>query len=207
MSAQAAVVEATAAPLVQEALDRLFVEARTHGRWLQTPVDHRLLRKMYELARLAPTSANSQPARVVFLTTRASKERLRPALAPANVEKTMTAPVTAIVAHDLAFYEQLPKLMPHVDARSWFASQPAEQIERAAAHGGAMQGAYLITAARALGLDCGPIGGFDHVLVDETFFPEGGWKSNFLLNLGYGDSAGLHPRQPRLSFEEACRIL
>jgi len=207
MSARIAVAEVTAEPLVQGALDQLFGEARTHSRWLPIPVDHRLLQKMYELARMAPTSANSQPARVVFLTTRASKERLRQALAPANVDKTMTAPVTAIVAHDLAFYEQLPKLMPHVDARSWFANQPAAQVERAAALGGAMQGAYLITAARALGLDCGPIGGFDHALVDDTFFPEGGWKSNFLLNLGYGDSAALHPRLPRLSFDEACRIL
>jgi 3-hydroxypropanoate dehydrogenase len=207
MSARIATMEMTRAPLVQGALDQLFGEARTHSRWLPIDVDDRLLRKMYELARMAPTSANSQPARIVFLTTPSAKERLRPALPPANVEKTMTAPVTAIVAHDLAFFEQLPKLMPHVDARSRFASQPPEQIERAAAQGSAMQGAYLITAARALGLDCGPIGGFNHSLVDETFFPEGGWKSNFLLNLGYGDAAGLRPRLPRLSFEEACRII
>ena len=119
----------------------------------------------------------------------------------------MAAPVTAIVAHDLRFYDQLPKLMPHVDARSWFASQPGDRIERATSHGAAMQGAYLILAARSLGLDTGAIGGFDHAKVDETFFPDGTWKSNFLLNLGHGDPAGLFPRNPRLAFDEACRIL
>ena len=166
-----------------------------------------MLRELYELARMAPTSANSQPMRLVFIKTREARERLRPALAPHNVEKTMTAPATAIVAHDLAFYEQLPKLMPHVDARSWFAHQPADQIERAALQGAAMQGAYLILAARALGLDCGPIGGFDHAKVDATFFPNSHWRSNFILNLGYGDPEGLFPRNPRLEFAEACRIL
>lgn len=187
-------------------LEQLFLEARTHNRWLDRPVDDRLLHELYALARMAPTSANSQPMRIVFVKSREAKERLRPALAPANVEKTMTAPVTAIVAHDLAFYEQLPKLMPHVDARSWFAARPADQIEHAASHGTAMQGAYLILAARALGLDTGAIGGFDRQRVDADFLQDTGWRSNFLLNIGYGDAAGLHPRNPRLSFDEACVI-
>jgi len=188
------------------ALGQLFVEARTHSRWQPEPVDDALVRELYELARMPPTAANTQPMRLLFLQSRASREQLRPALAPGNVEKTMTAPLTVIVAHDLAFYEQLPTLMPHVDARSWFVGKPAAAIERDALHGGAMQGAYLILAARALGLDCGPIGGFDHERVDETFFPDGRWKSSFILNLGHGDPAGLHPRNPRLAFDDACRI-
>ena len=188
-------------------LEQLFLAARTHNRWLPEPVDDAVLRELYALARMAPTSANSQPLRLVFLTSHEAKERLRPALAPANVEKTMTAPVTAIVAHDLEFYEQLPALMPHVDARAWFATKPAAHIEHAAAQGSAMQGGYVMLAARALGLDCGPVGGFDHAKVDEEFFPDGRWKSNFLLNQGYGDPAGLHPRNPRLAFDEACRIM
>ena len=188
-------------------LDQLFLAARTHNRWLPRAVDDALLRELYELARMAPTSANSQPVRLVFLTSREAKERLRPALAATNVDKTMTAPVTAIVAHDLAFYEQLPKLMPHVNARAWFATKPAAQLERDASLGASMQGGYVMLAARALGLDCGPIGGFDRAKVDAEFFPDGTWKSNFLLNLGYGDPDGLHPRNPRLAFVDACRIL
>lgn len=193
--------------LDRSSLDQVFLEARTHNRWLDRPVDHLLLRELYELARMGPTSANNQPMRLLFVESREAKELLRPALAPGNVEKTITAPVNAIVAHDVAFYDQLPKLMPHVDARSWFAAMPEDQVERAAAQGSAMQGGYLILAARALGLDCGPIGGFDHTLVDETFLSGTGWKSDFILNLGYGDPAGLFPRNPRLEFEEACRIL
>ena len=192
--------------LDHEALDLLFLGARTHNKWLSSPVDDELLRELYGLAKLPPTSANSQPARFVFVTSREAKERLRPALAPQNVEKTMTAPVTAIVAHDLAFFEQLPKLMPHVDARVWFASRSAELIERAAFQGSSMQGAYLMLAARALGLDVGPLGGFDSTKVDAAFFPDTSWRSNFLVNLGHGDHAGLHPRNPRLDFDEACRI-
>ena len=207
MSANVLTIDVAPARLDRASLEQLFLEARTHNRWGDQPVDDSLLRELYELARMAPTSANSQPMRVVFVKSREGKERLRPALAPGNVEKTMTAPVTAIVGHDLAFYDQLPKLMPHVDARSWFATRPADQIERAAFQGGTMQGAYLILAARALGLDAGAIGGFDHAKVDEAFFPESGWKSNFLVNLGYGDPAGLYPRNPRLSFDEACRIV
>ena len=193
--------------LDRASLEQLFLEARTHNRWLDKSIDDGLLRELYELTKFAPTSANSQPLRLVFIKSREAKERLKPALAPQNVEKTMTAPVTAIVAHDLEFYEQLPRLLPHVDARSWFAHRPAEQIERAAFQGSSMQGAYLILAARALGLDAGPIGGFDAATLDAEFFPDGKWRSNFLVNLGYGDPAGLFPRSPRLDFEEACRIV
>ena len=189
-----------------EMLKRLFLDARTQNRWVDTPVADALLHELYALTRLAPTSANSQPMRLVFVKGAAAKERLKPALAPQNVEKTMTAPVTAIVAHDLEFYEQLPKLLPHVDARSWFAHRSAEQIERAAFQGSSMQGAYLILAARALGLDAGPIGGFDAAAVDAEFFAGSTWRSNFLVNLGYGDPAGVYPRSPRLNFDEACRI-
>ena len=193
--------------LDRASLEQLFLEARTHNRWLDKSIDDGLLRELYELTKFAPTSANSQPLRLVFVKSREAKERLKPALAPQNVEKTMTAPVTAIVAHDLEFYEQLPRLLPHVDARSWFAHRPTEQIERAAFQGSSMQGAYLILAARALGLDAGPIGGFDAATLDAEFFPDGKWRSNFLVNLGYGDPAGLFPRSPRLDFDEACRIV
>lgn len=188
------------------ALDQLFAHARTHNRWLDRPVDTHLLRELYDLTKFAPTSANSQPMRLLFVTSPEAKARLKPALMPANVEKTMTAPVTAIVAHDVEFYEHLPKLFPHADARSWFAHRPADELARIAQHGGTMQGAYLILAARALGLDCGPIGGFDNAAVDAAFFADTTWRSNFLVNLGYGDLAGLFPRNPRLEFEEACRI-
>ena len=207
MRAVAAAVAPAASRLDAGSLQQLFLAARTHNRWLPEPVDDGVLRELYALARMAPTAANSQPLRLVFLTSREAKERLRPALAPANVEKTMAAPVTAIVAHDLEFYEQLPALMPHVDARAWFAGKPAAQIEHAASQGSALQGGYVILAARALGLDCGPVGGFDHAKVDEEFFPDGRWKSNFLINLGYGDPAGLHPRNPRLAFDDACLIM
>jgi 3-hydroxypropanoate dehydrogenase len=193
-------------PVDESTLDQLFLEARTFNRWMSTPVDEAQLRELYALARLAPTSANSQPMRLVFVRSPEAKARLRPALAPQNVEKTMTAPVTAIVAHDLEFYEHLPKLLPHVDARSWFAHRPAEQNERAAFQGSSMQGAYLIMAARALGLDAGPIGGFDAAKVDAAFFPDSTWRANFLVNLGYGDRTDLFPRNPRLDFGEACRI-
>jgi 3-hydroxypropanoate dehydrogenase len=206
MSAQISTLDLDRTRLDEATVKQLFLDARSHNRWLDRPVDEALLRELYHLTALAPTSANSQPMRIVFVKSREAKERLRPALAPGNVEKTMTAPVTAIVAHDLDFYEKLPKLMPHVDARSWFLNRPAEQKERAAFLGGTMQGAYLILAARALGLDCGPIGGFDHDTVDAVFFAGGLWRSNFLVNLGYGDPAGLFPRHPRLDFEEACRI-
>jgi 3-hydroxypropanoate dehydrogenase len=206
MSEQVATMDIARAALDAAVLDQLFFEARTHNRWLAAPVAPEVLRRLYDMARMAPTSANSQPMRVVFVASADAKARLKPALAPANVEKTMSAPVTAIVAHDLQFYDELPKLLPHVDARGWFAGLPADARERAAFQGSAMQGAYLMIAARALGLDCGPIGGFDKAAVDAAFFPDGRWRSNFLVNLGYGDPEGLFPRNPRLTFDEACRI-
>jgi 3-hydroxypropanoate dehydrogenase len=155
---------------------------------------------------MAPTSANGSPARFVFLTTPEAKRRLRPALAPLNVEKTMAAPVTAIIAWDTEFYDHLPKLFPHADMRSYFVGNPA-LIEETGFRNGSLQGGYFILAARAVGLDCGPMSGFDAEKVNAEFFPDGKWKVNFLCNLGYGDKSKLYPRNPRLSFEEACRVL
>ncbi|WP_165231676.1 malonic semialdehyde reductase [Aquisphaera insulae] len=188
------------------ALDVLFREARTHGAWLPKPVPESLLREVYDLARLGPTSANASPARFVFVTTPEAKERLIPALMPGNVDKTKAAPVTVIVAQDMEFYEQLPKLFPFVDAKSWFVGNDA-MIAHTAAQSSTLQGAYLMLAARALGLDCGPMAGFDGAKVNAEFFPDGKWKVNFLCNLGYGDHTKLPPRAPRLTFEEACRVL
>jgi 3-hydroxypropanoate dehydrogenase len=196
----------TRTPISNDALDQIFRHARTHNGWLPQPMPVELLRQVYELAALGPTSANTTPARFVFLTTPQAKERLRPALAPGNVEKTMSAPVTVIIAWDTEFYEKLPKLFPHADARSWFAGKPA-LIEETGFRNGSLEGAYFILAARALGLDCGPMSGFDQAKVNAEFFPGGKWKVNFLCNLGHGDPAKLHPRNPRLPFDEACRVL
>lgn len=190
----------------ENALDQLFRKARTHNGWLPKPVSVDLLKKVYDLARFGPTSANTSPARFVFLTTPQAKERLKPALSSTNLEKTMAAPVTVIVAWDTEFYEKLPKLFPHVDARAWFAGNPA-MIHESAFRNSSLQGAYFILAARALGLDCGPMSGFDAEKVNAEFFPDGKWKANFLCNLGYGDPTKLLPRNPRLEFEEACRVL
>jgi 3-hydroxypropanoate dehydrogenase len=190
----------------KDCINQIFREARTHNQWLPEPVSPELLRHVYDLAALGPTSANSTPARYVFLTTAEAKERLRPALSPANVEKTMAAPVTVIIAWDKEFYEKLPKLFPHRDMRSVFLSVPG-LAEATAFRNGSLQGAYFILAARALGLDCGPMSGFDTAKVDAEFFPDGKWKANFLCNLGYGDGTRLSPRNPRLSFDEACLIL
>jgi len=187
-------------------IDQIFREARTHNAWVPQPVARELLHQAYELAAFGPTSANTTPARYVFLTTPQAKERLRPALAPANIEKTMAAPVTVIVAWDTEFHEKLPKLFPHKDMRSVFLSNPG-LIEETAFRNGSLEGAYFILAARALGLDCGPMSGFDAAKVNAEFFPDGKWKSNFLCNLGYGDSTKLFPRNPRLSFDEACLVL
>lgn len=189
----------------QAALDRIFLEARTYNAWKPEPIPEATLRKLWDLARMGPTSANCSPARIVFVVTPAAKEKLKPALMPTNVEKTMTAPVTAIIGHDLEFHEHLPKLFPHTDARAWFAgNQPL--IETTAFRNGTLQGAYLIIAARALGLDCGPMSGFDNAMVDKLFFSGSKVKSNFLCNLGYGSTKNLFPRSPRFAFEEACRI-
>lgn len=188
------------------ALATLFLDARTHSRFLPREVPDDLLRRVWDLARMGPTSANCQPARIVFVRSAEAKQRLRPALAPGNVDKTMAAPVTAIVGHDLEFHESLPRLFPQADARSWFAgNEPL--IQATAFRNSSLQGAYVIMAARALGLDCGPMSGFDQALVDAAFFPGGTVKSNFLINLGYGDPAALHPRGPRLEFDEACTVV
>jgi 3-hydroxypropanoate dehydrogenase len=187
------------------ALDLLFREARTYNRFEDRPVDPELLRQVYDLARMAPTSANCQPMRLVFVVSPEAKEKLKPALSSGNRDKTLAAPVTAIVAYDLRFYDELPRLFHDQGARSWFTSSEAH-AERTAFRNGSLQGAYFILAARALGLDCGPMSGFDNAKVDAAFFPDGRYRSNFLINLGYGDRSSLFPRNPRLAFDEACRI-
>jgi 3-hydroxypropanoate dehydrogenase len=206
------------APLSNEALDQLYREARTYTAWLERPVSDDTLRQLYDLMKWGPTSMNCCPARIVFLRTPEAKERLRPALSPGNVDKTMAAPVTAIIAYDERFYEKLPILAPHSPAaRERFAGAP-ELAALTAFRNGTLQGGYFILAARSLGLDCGPMSGFDNAKVDAEFFagaeedateipPESLVKSNFLCNLGYGDPSRLHPRAPRLAFEEACRVL
>jgi 3-hydroxypropanoate dehydrogenase len=188
------------------ALDLLFREARTHNGWIDRAVDDALLRRVWDLARMGPTSANCSPARIVFVKSRAAKERLRPALSAGNLEKTMTAPVTAIIGYDLDFPEHLPRLFPHDDAKSWFAgNEPL--IQTTAFRNGTLQGAYLMIAARALGLDCGPMSGFDNAKVDAAFFAGTRVRSNFLCNLGYGDPAKLFARSPRFGFDEVCAIV
>jgi 3-hydroxypropanoate dehydrogenase len=194
------------ASISEEALDQIFRKARTLRAWRPEPVPVELLRRAYDLARLGPTSANGSPGRFVFLTTREAKERLRPGLSPNNVEKTMAAPVTMIVAWDTEFHEKFPKLFPHGDYRSLFAGKHA-LIEETAFRNSSLQGAYFIIAARSLGLDCGPMSGFDAGKVNAEFFPDGKWKANFLCNLGYGDWSNLPPRDPRLDFEEASVVL
>ena len=189
-----------------ESLKQLFHEGRTFAAWHPKPIPTETLRKVYELASLGPTSANSSPARFVFIESEAAKARLIPALAPGNVEKTKAAAVTVIVAWDTEFYEKLPHLFPQADMRSYFAGKPAF-IDETALRNSSLQGGYFIMAARALGLDCGPMSGFDAAKVNAEFFPDGKWKANFLCNLGYGDRSKLHPRNPRLKFEEACRVL
>ncbi len=190
----------------QEALDQILTKARTHSAWLSEPVRDALLHQIYDLMKWGPTSANTCPARIVFAKSKEAKEKLLPCMAPGNVEKTQTAPVTAIIAQDMEFYEKLPRLFPHADARSWFAGNSAF-IETTAFRNSSLQGAYFIIAARSLGLDCGPMSGFDNAKVDAAFFQGTSWKSNFICNVGYGDSSALHPRSPRLDFSEACKIL
>lgn len=192
--------------LDDRSLDIIFRAARTHNEWLDKPVSDQMLVQIYDLMKWAPTSANSSPARIVFVRSTEAKQRLLPAMAPGNADKTRAAPVTAIIAHDTEFHEKLPKLFPQADARSWFTgNQPL--IDITAFRNGTLQGAYLILAARALGLDAGPMSGFDNTKVDKEFFPDGKVKSNFLINLGYGDHAKVFPRNPRLSFAEAAQIL
>ena len=185
-------------------LDLLFREAHTHNKFRDTPVSDETLRELYDLLKFGPTSANSSPARFVFIRTKEGKEKLRPALSSGNEAKTMAAPVTAIVAYDPKFFEQLPRLFPHnPDAISWFSGNDS-LAATTAFRNGTLQGAYLIIAARALGLDTGPMSGFDNATVDAAFFAANGWRSNFLVNLGHGDPAGVYPRSPRLPFDEAA---
>jgi 3-hydroxypropanoate dehydrogenase len=193
-------------PLDDAALNLLFRDARTHNKWTDQPVTDDELRAVFDLLKMPPTSANCSPARFLFLRTQEAKEKLRPALSAGNVDKTMAAPVTAIVAHDPHFYDHLPKLFPHADAKSWFSSN-YDLAQETAFRNGTLQGAYLILAARSLGLDCGPMSGFDKSQVDTAFLSDRGWKSNFLVNIGHGDPAGLFPRSPRFSFDEACVLL
>ena len=191
--------------LDQKALDTLFIEAHTHNGWLDKPVSDDQLRRLWDLVKMAPTSANCLPARFVFVRSKEGKEKLKPALSAGNLDKTMAAPVCAIVAYDLEFYENLPKLYPQVDMKKNFVGNP-EAAKVAAIRNGTLQGGYLILAARAMGLDCGAMSGFDNAKVDEAFFPGGKVKSNFLCNVGYGDVSKIRPRNPRLGFEEACTL-
>ena len=188
------------------ALDQLFRDARTRGAWYDKDIPDSLLHELVDLVKLGPTSGNCSPARFVFVKSREAKERLQPFLSEGNREKTMKAPVCAIIGYDLEFYEHLPKLFPHTDAKSWFEGKP-EKIQETAFRNSSLQGAYLILAARALGLDCGPISGFDSAGVDQEFFAGTSVKSNFLCNLGYGDDSPLRPRSPRFDFDEMARIL
>ncbi len=205
--ASAPEIEEKSRAIEEAALDAIFRAARTHDKFRDEPVSDETLNALYDLLKWGPTSANCSPARFLFLRSRAAKERLRPALSSGNREKTMAAPVTVIVAYEPRFYDRLSELYPlSADARSWFSGNEAFAGETAFRNG-TLQGAYLIIAARALGLDCGPMSGFDKAKVDEEFFAYRGWKSNFLCNLGHGDPAGLGPRLPRLAFNEACEIL
>lgn len=192
-------------PIDAHSLDVLFRDARTHNGWQDKPVSVDLLRQVFDLAKMGPTSANCSPMRVVFVSTPAGKERLKPALAPGNLDKTMAAPVTAIIAQDTLFYEHLPKLFPHADAKSWFVGNDA-LIQGTMVRNATLQGGYLMLAARALGLDCGPMSGFDPAKLNAEFFPDGRFQANFLCNLGYGDPAKLFPRSPRFAFDDVCTI-
>jgi 3-hydroxypropanoate dehydrogenase len=188
-------------------LDQLFREARSQNKWRDEPVSDETLHELYDLLKCGPTSANCSPARFLFLRTQEAKQRLAPALSSGNMEKTMTAPVTAIVAYDPKFYEKLPKLFPHnPDAVKWFTSNDS-LAATTAFRNGTLQGAYLMIAARSLGLDVGGMSGFDNAKVDEIFLSAQGWRSNFLVNIGHGDPAGLFNRSPRLDFDEACVLL
>ncbi len=194
-------------PISAECLNQIFLEARTHNKWLDKPVRDELLRQLIDIMKMGPTSANQSPARILFVKSAAAKQRLAPHLSEGNRAKTMTAPVCAIIGYDLKFYDHLPKLFPHTNAKSWFEGKPEKHIETSAFRNGTLQGAYFIVAARSLGLDTGPMSGFDNEGVDREFFAGTSVKSNFLCSLGYGDPAGLFPRSPRFSFEEIAKII
>lgn len=191
--------------LDDHALSVLFTEARSQNGWSDRRIEPETLKQLYDLVRMGPTSANCSPARFVFVESTEAKAKLEPALSSGNRDKTMTAPVTVIAAYDTRFYDRLPELFPHGDARSWFTSSPA-MSEETAFRNGTLQAGYLILAARALGLDAGPMSGFDRSKVDEAFLAGTGWKSNFLINIGHGDPKKLFGRLPRLSFDEACLV-
>lgn len=189
------------------ALDQIFRTARSFNGWLDRPLSDGMLQEIYDIAKFGPTSANACPARFVFLRTQEAKERLKPHLIPDNVEKVMTAPAVAIVAYDLAFYDKIPELFPHnPGAKSWFEGN-GPLIQETAFRNGSLQGAYLMIAARACGIDCGPMSGFDRAGVDQEFFKGTSWASNFLCGLGYGDPTSIFPRSPRLDFADACTII
>ena len=190
----------------EEVLDKIFKDARTHNGFSDTPVDDDLLRRVYDVMKWGPTSANCQPQRILFIKSKEAKERLRPALSEGNLTKTMAAPVTALLAFDSEFYEHLPHHFPHApDAINWFKGKPS--AEPTAFRNATLQGAYFIIAARAHGLDCGPMSGFDNGIVDKEFFPDGRFRSNFLCNLGYGNGENMFARSPRFTFDEVCQIL
>lgn len=192
--------------LDQAAFEQLFLEARTQNAWKEGEVSDETLRRLFDIVKMGPTSANCSPARYVFVKSPEAKERLKPHLSGGNLEKTMAAPVTVIIANDMEFYEHLPKLFPHTDAKSWFTSND-DLIRETAFRNATLQGGYMIIAARALGLDCGPMSGFDQAGVDEEFFKGTTYKSNFLLNLGQGDPSALFQRSPRFEFDEVASIL
>ena len=194
-------------PIPDHCLDQLFREARTYYKWQDKPVSETTLRALFDLMKMGPTSANCSPSRLIFVTSPEAKAKLKPHLMSGNVEKSMTAPVTAIIGYDLEFYERYDFLHPHDPAgpRSWVEGKP-EAIRKTAFQNGTLQGAYLMMAARSLGLDCGPMAGFDNAGVEKTFFPDGQIKANFLCNLGYGDESSLFPRLPRFAFEDVCEI-
>ncbi|MCW3479249.1 malonic semialdehyde reductase [Neisseriaceae bacterium JH1-16] len=193
-------------PINAAALDQLFHSARSFSNWQARPVTEETLRQLFDLLKMGPTSANSSPARFVFVQSPEAKEKLKASLSEGNIEKTMTAPVTVIVAMDTRFYEHMHTLFPHADARSWFEGNQAV-IDATAFRNSSLQAAYLIMAARSLGLDCGPMSGFDAARLNETFFPDGRLKVNLLINLGYGDASKLHGRSPRFGFADACQVL
>jgi 3-hydroxypropanoate dehydrogenase len=193
-------------PVSDACLDQVFRDARSRGAWLDKDIPDALLHDLVDLVKLGPTSGNCSPARIVFVKSQAAKEKLKPHLSDGNRDKTMSAPVCVIIGYDLEFYEHLPMLFPHTDAKSWFEGKP-QKIADTAFRNGTLQGAYLIMAARALGLDCGPMSGFDNDGVDRDFFAGTQVKSNFLCNLGYGSNSALRPRSPRFDFDQMARIL
>lgn len=192
--------------LSDETLSQLFLDARTHNVWRDVPVSNDVLKRLFDLVKMGPTSANCSPARFVFVTSEDAKQRLKPHLSEGNAEKTMTAPVCVIIGQDLEFYEHLPKLFPHTDARSWFAGKD-EKIRETTFRNATLQGGYLILAARSLGLDCGPMSGFDPAGVNAAFFAGTKIEANFLCNLGYGDASALFDRSPRFDFSDVCTIV